>query len=94
LRPELLVLDEPISALDVSVGAQIVNLLRDLQREFGLTYLFISHSMPMVRYLAARVAVMQRGRMVETGPCEQICARPQQEYTRSLLAATPEMRLG
>jgi peptide/nickel transport system ATP-binding protein len=94
LRPELLVLDEPISALDVSVGAQIVNLLRDLQREFSLTYLFISHSMPMVRYLAARVAVMQRGRMVETGLCEQICSHPQQEYTRSLLAATPEMRVG
>jgi len=94
LRPELLVLDEPISALDVSVGAQIVNLLRDLQREFSLTYLFISHSMPMVRYLASRVAVMQRGRMVETGPCEQICSHPQQEYTRSLLAATPEMRVG
>ncbi len=94
LRPELLILDEPISALDVSVGAQIVNLLRDLQRDFRLTYLFISHSMPMVRYLANRVAVMQHGRLVESGPCEQICNHPQQDYTRTLLAATPELRAG
>jgi peptide/nickel transport system ATP-binding protein len=92
LRPELLILDEPISALDVSVGAQIVNLLRDLQRDFRLTYLFISHSMPMVRYLANRVAVMQHGRLVESGPCEQICNHPQQDYTRTLLAATPELQ--
>ncbi len=94
LRPELLILDEPISALDVSVGAQIVNLLRDLQRDFSLTYLFISHSMPVVRYLATRVAVMQHGRIVEAGPCEQICERPKQEYTRNLLEATPELRTG
>lgn len=93
LRPEMLVLDEPISALDVSVGAQIVNLLRELQRDFSLTYLFISHSMPMVQYLATRIAVMQDGRMVESGSWEQICQHPQQEYTRKLLAATPEMRL-
>jgi ABC-type glutathione transport system ATPase component len=94
LRPELLVLDEPISALDVSVGAQIVNLLRELQREFHLTYLFISHSMPLVRYLATHVAVMQGGKLVEYGPCEEICAAPRQDYTRNLLAATPEMRVG
>lgn len=93
LRPELLVLDEPISALDVSVGAQIVNLLRELQRDFSLTYLFISHSMPMVQYLATRIAVMQGGKLVESGPWEQICQNPQQEYTRKLLAATPEMLL-
>ena len=67
LRPTLLILDEPVSALDVSVGAQIVNLLRSLQREYGLTYLFISHSMPLVRYLSTRIAVMERGRLVETG---------------------------
>jgi ABC-type microcin C transport system duplicated ATPase subunit YejF len=94
LRPELLILDEPISALDVSVGAQIVNLLRDLQRDFHLTYLFISHSMPTVRYLANHVAVMQHGRLVESGPCEQICAHPQKDYTRNLLAATPQLRAG
>jgi ABC-type glutathione transport system ATPase component len=91
LRPEFLVLDEPVSALDVSVGAQVVNLLRDLQREYELTYLFISHSMPLVRYLCDRVAVMQRGRLVELGECGQVCDAPAHEYTRSLIAATPEM---
>ncbi len=91
LRPELLVLDEPVSALDVSVGAQVVNLLRDLQREFGLTYLFISHSMPLVRYLSTKIAVMRRGRLVEMGECEAVCHSPSEEYTRALLAATPEM---
>ena len=91
LRPEFLVLDEPVSALDVSVGAQVVNLLRDLQRQYGLTYLFISHSMPLVRYLCDRVAVMQRGRLVELGECEQVCDAPTHEYTRKLIAATPTM---
>src|ERR1700723_2522196 len=91
LRPEFLVLDEPVSALDVSVGAQVVNLLRDLQRQYGLTYLFISHSMPLVRYLCDRVAVMQRGRLVEMGECEQVCDAPAHEYTRKLIAATPKM---
>ena len=91
LRPEFLVLDEPVSALDVSVGAQVVNLLRDLQREYGLTYLFISHSMPLVRYLCDRVAVMQKGRVVEMGECGQVCEAPREEYTRGLIAATPEM---
>jgi len=91
LRPEFLVLDEPVSALDVSVGAQVVNLLRDLQRKYGLTYLFISHSMPLVRYLCDRVAVMQRGRIVEYGDCQQVCEAPRNEYTQGLIAATPEM---
>jgi ABC-type microcin C transport system duplicated ATPase subunit YejF len=91
LRPEFVVLDEPVSALDVSVGAQVVDLLRELQREYGLTYLFISHSMPLVRYLCDRVAVMQRGQLVELGDCEQVCDSPCEEYTRKLIAATPEM---
>jgi peptide/nickel transport system ATP-binding protein len=91
LRPEFLVLDEPVSALDVSVGAQVVNLLRELQHELELTYLFISHSMPLVRYLCDRVAVMQRGKLVELGECEQVCDTPREEYTRRLIAATPEM---
>jgi ABC-type glutathione transport system ATPase component len=91
LRPEFVVLDEPVSALDVSVGAQVANLLRDLQQEYGLTYLFISHSMPLVRYLCDRVAVMQRGRLVELGECEQVCDAPRNEYTQRLIAATPEM---
>jgi peptide/nickel transport system ATP-binding protein len=91
LRPRYIVADEPVSALDVSVGAQIVNLMAELQRQFGLTYLFISHSMPVVRYLATRIAVMYRGKIVEIGPTEQITGAPRHEYTRSLLRATPEM---
>jgi len=91
LKPEFVVLDEPVSALDVSVGAQVVNLLRDLQQAYGLTYLFISHSMPLVRYLCDRVAVMQRGRLVELGECEQVCGAPRDVYTQRLIAATPVM---
>ena len=91
MRPRFIVADEPVSALDVSVGAQIVNLLAQLQRDFGLTYLFISHSMPVVRYLTTRIAVMHRGRIVETGPTEEITERPQHPYTKSLLEATPEI---
>jgi peptide/nickel transport system ATP-binding protein len=94
LRPRLLILDEPVSALDVSVGAQIVNLLRRLQRELGLTYLFISHSMPLVRYLSTRIAVMERGRLVESGEAVALCASPLQAYTRQLIAATPELPIG
>ena len=91
LRPKFMVCDEPVSALDVSVGAQIVNLLAKLQREFGLTYLFISHSMPVVRYLSTRIAVMYRGKIVEVGETDQITGRPAHAYTRSLLEATPEL---
>ena len=90
LRPKFVVCDEPVSALDVSVGAQIVNLLKKLQRDLGLTYLFISHSMPVVRYLSDRIAVMRRGEIVEIGTSEQITSHPQHVYTRTLLAATPE----
>jgi peptide/nickel transport system ATP-binding protein len=91
LQPKFIVCDEPVSALDVSVGAQIVNLLAQLQREFGLTYLFISHSMPVVRYLSTRIAVMYRGKIVETNSTAQITENPQHDYTKSLLAATPEI---
>ncbi len=91
LRPELLVLDEPVSALDVSVGAQVINLLQDLQQRYGLTFLFISHSMPLVRYLCHRVAVMQHGRIVETGTWREVCESPRETYTQQLLAATPEL---
>jgi peptide/nickel transport system ATP-binding protein len=91
LRPELLVLDEPVSALDVSVGAQIMNLLRHLQQTFHLTYLFISHSMPLVRYLSTNIVVMRAGKIVELGGCEQICRFPREGYTRTLLEATPEL---
>jgi len=93
LRPRFIVADEPVSALDVSVGAQIVNLLKQLQKNFGLTYLFISHSMPVVRYLATRIAVMYRGRLVEVGTTEKITQQAQNAYTRSLLQATPEISL-
>jgi oligopeptide transport system ATP-binding protein len=91
LRPRFMVCDEPVSALDVSVGAQIVNLLAQLQRDFRLTYLFISHSMPVVRYLSTRIAVMHRGKIVEVGSTEQITNHPSDPYTRSLLAAIPKM---
>jgi peptide/nickel transport system ATP-binding protein len=91
LRPEFLVLDEPVSALDVSVGAQVINLLRELQRTHQLTYLFISHSMPLVRYLCDRVAVMQKGRLVEIGDALEVCEHPREAYTRELIAATPEL---
>ncbi len=91
LRPQFIVADEPVSALDVSVGSQIVNLLKRLQREFSLTYLFISHSMPIVRYLANRIAVMHRGELVEVGTAQQITTAPQHPYTRTLLEATPEI---
>ncbi len=93
LRPKFVVADEPVSALDVSVAAQIVNLLAQLQRQFGLTYLFISHSMPLVRYLSTRIAVMYQGRIVEIGPTEQITEDPRHPYTRSLLEATPDVLL-
>jgi ABC-type glutathione transport system ATPase component len=89
LRPKFIVADEPVSALDVSVGAQIVNLLQKLQTEFGLTYLFISHSMPVVRYLSTRIAVMYRGKIVEIGSSDDITSSPRDPYTQKLLAATP-----
>jgi ABC-type oligopeptide transport system ATPase subunit len=91
LRPKFIVCDEPVSALDVSVGAQIVNLLSQLQRDFGLTYLFISHSMPVVRYLSTRIAVMYRGKIVEINSTENITQHHQHPYTKTLLAATPEI---
>jgi len=91
LRPKFIVADEPVSALDVSVGAQVIQLLADLQRQFGLTYLFISHSMPIVRYLATRIAVMYRGRIVEIGETERVTMSPEHAYTRGLLEATPQI---
>lgn len=89
LRPKLIVADEPVSALDVSVGAQILLLLRELQGEFGLTYVFISHSLPVVAQLAARIAVMHAGSFLEVGVAEQVLRQPAHAYTRELLSAVP-----
>jgi oligopeptide transport system ATP-binding protein len=89
LRPKLVVADEPVSALDVSVGAQILELLRALQAQFALTYVVISHSLPVVAQLATRVAVMQAGRLVEEGPAERVLTSPGHPHTRALLAAVP-----
>ncbi|MBV8513244.1 MAG: ABC transporter ATP-binding protein, partial [Xanthobacteraceae bacterium] len=87
VQPDLVILDEPTSALDVSIQAQILNLLQDLRERLSLTYVFISHDMGVVRYLADRVAVMYRGRIVEMGPVERIFEAPQHDYTKSLLGA-------
>jgi len=89
LRPSLLVLDEPVSALDLSVQAQILNLLADLQDEFGLTYVFISHDLSVVKYIADEVMVMYLGEAVEQGTREKLFSNPEHPYTRSLFAATP-----
>ncbi|HET9418043.1 MAG TPA: ATP-binding cassette domain-containing protein, partial [Chthoniobacterales bacterium] len=91
LRPALIVADEPVSALDVSVGAQIIELLARLQHELLLTYLIISHSLPVVAQLATRVAVMHEGRFVEEGVAQQVLDHPSHPYTQSLLAAVPEV---
>ena len=89
LNPAILVLDEPVSALDVSVQAQVLNLLADLQDEFGLTYVFVSHDLSVVRYIADHVMVISKGEAVEQGTREAIFADPQHPYTRQLFAATP-----
>jgi ABC-type oligopeptide transport system ATPase subunit len=91
LRPKLIVADEPVSALDVSVGAQVLLLMQELQREFSLTYIFISHSLPVVAQIATRIAVMHAGRFVELGLAEQVLHQPKHGYTRELLAAVPEL---
>jgi ABC-type microcin C transport system duplicated ATPase subunit YejF len=91
LRPKLIVADEPVSALDVSVGAQVLLLLQELQQEFGLTYIFISHSLPVVAQVATRVAVMRAGQFVENGLVDQVLHQPAHPYTRELLAAVPEL---
>ncbi|MBM7699900.1 ABC transporter ATP-binding protein [Kurthia huakuii] len=89
LRPRLIICDEPVSALDVSIQAQIMNLFKQLQRELGLTYLFIAHGLGAVKYISDRIAVMYAGKIVEMGTAEQIFKNPQHEYTKKLLGAYP-----
>ncbi len=89
LNPDLIVCDEPVSALDVSIQAQILNLLKDLQRDFGLTYLFISHDLAVVRSMSDEIAVMKDGKIVETGSADDVYERPKEAYTKALLAAVP-----
>jgi len=89
LNPKLIVCDEPVSALDVSIQAQILNLLKDLQRDFSLTYLFISHDLAVVRTMSDDIAVMNQGKLVEVGPAEQVYLQPRDEYTKALFTAVP-----
>jgi peptide/nickel transport system ATP-binding protein len=89
LRPKLIVADEPVSALDVSIQSQIINLLADLQTQFGLTYLFISHAIPVIEHISTRIGVMYVGKLVEVGTSQQICTNPKHPYTQALLSAVP-----
>jgi peptide/nickel transport system ATP-binding protein/oligopeptide transport system ATP-binding protein len=89
LRPKLIVADEPVSALDVSIQSQIINLLADLQVQFGLTYLFISHAIPVIEHISTRIGVMYVGKLVEVGMSQQICVNPKHPYTQALLSAVP-----
>jgi oligopeptide transport system ATP-binding protein len=89
LKPKLIFADEPVSALDVSIQAQIVNLLDDLQDELGLTYVFVAHDIGVVRHISDRIAVMHDGKIVEQGSADQVCERPSDDYTKKLLAAVP-----
>jgi oligopeptide transport system ATP-binding protein len=89
LRPKLIVADEPVSALDVSIQSQIINLLADLHVQFGLTYLFISHAIPVIEHISTRIGVMYVGKLVEVGTSQQICVNPKHPYTQALLSAVP-----
>jgi ABC-type microcin C transport system duplicated ATPase subunit YejF len=91
VQPKFLICDEPVSALDVSVQAQILNLLKDLQDEFKLTYLFIAHDLAVVRHMSDDIVVMNRGKVVETGPADEVCENPKHEYTQKLLESVPDV---
>ena len=91
LRPKLIILDEPVSALDVSTQSHIIRLLEDLQRRTGVAYLFIAHDPAVVRHISQRIMVMYRGRVVETGPADEVCDRPRHPYTQALMEAIPTL---
>jgi len=88
-NPKIVIADEPVSALDVSIQAQVINLMQDLQEEFGLSYIFIAHDLSVVRHISNRIAVMSWGNIVEIGPAEEIYRHPQHAYSKTLLAAAP-----
>jgi ABC-type oligopeptide transport system ATPase subunit len=89
VNPDFIVADEPVSALDVSIQAQIINLLEELQADFGLTFLFIAHDLAVVRHISDRIAVMNEGKIVEQGTADEVCESPKDDYTKKLLAAVP-----
>ena len=90
LQPKCIICDESVSALDVSVQAQVLNLLNQLKRDFGITYLFITHDLSVARFMSDRLLVMNKGQIVESGPAAAVYANPQHEYTRTLLSAIPK----
>lgn len=91
VKPKIIIADEPVSSLDVSIQAQILNLMLELKKDFGLSYLFVSHDLAVINHIADRVAVMLKGKIVEEGDCEKIVANPQNEYTKTLLEAVPRL---
>jgi len=91
VKPKLIIADEPVSALDVSIQAQILNLMLDLKKEFGLSYLFVSHDLAVINHISDRVAVMFKGKIVEEGECDEVVQNPKNEYTKTLLDAVPKL---